>query len=152
MAKEIEEVAQIASGVRGDCGSPLHFTGQYLLDVLASVNTAVHTHTHTHIPAESGNIVLKPAVQYDICCVPVMTQHKARQVVIKDSPSAGRDFIPSLSLTLNLFPEVLWVILSFLSYIKHRTLLALNNHLLQPRTQWFPMTHKTAITSTRFQK
>lgn len=35
-------------------------------------------------------------------------------------------------------------------YIKHRTLLALNNHLLQPRTQWFPMTHKTAITSTRF--
>lgn len=86
MAKEIEDVAQIASGVRGDCGSPLHFTGQYLLDVLASVNTAVHT----HIPADSGNTVLKPAVQYEICCVPVMTQHKARQVVIKDSPSAGR--------------------------------------------------------------
>ena len=40
---------------------------------------------------------------------------------------------------------------SFL-YIKPRTLLALNNHLLQPRTQWFPPTHKSAITSTRSQK
>lgn len=43
MAKEIEVTLQIASGVHGRYGFPLHFTGQYLLDALASVNTAVHT-------------------------------------------------------------------------------------------------------------
>lgn len=43
MAKEIEVMLHAASGVRRHFGFSLHFTGQYLLDVLASVNTAVRT-------------------------------------------------------------------------------------------------------------
>lgn len=49
-------------------------------------------------------------------CVLVMTQHKARQVVINILP-LQRCFILPLSLNSNLFPEVLWVILSVLSLI-----------------------------------
>lgn len=81
----------IASRVCRRYGFSLHFTGQYLLDVLASVNTAVHT---------------QPAVLYEICCVSVMTQHRAGQVVIKIL-FPERFLMSSLSLTLNLFPEAL---------------------------------------------
>lgn len=43
MAKEIEVMLHVASGVCRHFGFSLHFTGQYLLDVLASVNTAART-------------------------------------------------------------------------------------------------------------
>lgn len=54
MAKEIEVTLPIASGACRHYGFSPHFTDQYLLDVLASVNTAFHTQSAL-IPAESGN-------------------------------------------------------------------------------------------------
>lgn len=92
----------IASRVCRRYGFSLHFTGQYLLDVLVSVNTAVHTQRLFQQSPERS----QPAVLYEICCVSVMTQHRAGQVVIKIL-FPERFLMSSLSLTLNLFPEAL---------------------------------------------